>query len=84
MQIANKLKLDLNEVDFYEPFMTQPKTIPGRPYTEDELVDYIEEHDRSGLQSFIFMFLIFICGIISLNCSVLNMNKESWCWTWHE
>lgn len=36
----------MNEVDFYEPFMEEPVTIPGKPYNEDELVEYIEEHDR--------------------------------------
>ena len=33
-------------MDFYEPFMEDPVTIPGKPYTEAELVDYIEEHER--------------------------------------
>lgn len=47
-QIAKKLKLKLNEVDFYEPFMEEPVTIPGKPYIESELVDYIEQHDRSA------------------------------------
>lgn len=46
IQIAKKLKMKLNEVDFYEPFMEEPVTIPGQPYSEAELVDYIEEHDR--------------------------------------
>lgn len=45
-QIAKKLKLKLNEVDFYEPFMEEPVTIPGKPYIESELVEYIEQHDR--------------------------------------
>lgn len=45
-QIAKKLKLKLNEVDFYEPFMEEPVTIPGNPYVESELVEYIEQHDR--------------------------------------
>lgn len=47
-QIAKKLKLKLNEVDFYEPFMKEPVTIPGKPYIESELVEYIEQHDRSA------------------------------------
>lgn len=46
-QIAKKLKLKLNEVDFYEPFTEEPVTIPGKPYIESELVDYVEQHDRS-------------------------------------
>lgn len=45
-QIAKKLKLRMNEVDFYEPFMEESVTIPGKPYTEAELVEYIEQHDR--------------------------------------
>lgn len=47
-QIAKKLKLKLNEVDFYEPFMEEPVPIPGKPYIESELVEYIEQHDRSA------------------------------------
>lgn len=46
LQIAKKLKLKINEVDFYEPFMEEPVTIPGKPYVESELVEYIEQHDR--------------------------------------
>lgn len=46
LQIAKKLKLKLNEVDFYEPFMEESVTIPGKPYVESELVEYIEQHDR--------------------------------------
>ncbi|KAJ0006653.1 hypothetical protein NQD34_013926, partial [Periophthalmus magnuspinnatus] len=49
-KIAKKLKLKLNEVDFYEPFMEEPVTIPGKPYIEDELVEYIEQHDRPTLR----------------------------------
>lgn len=46
LQIGKKLNLKLNEVDFYEPFMAHPVTIPGKPYTEDDIVSYIEEHNR--------------------------------------
>ncbi|KAF5901902.1 calsequestrin-1-like isoform X2, partial [Clarias magur] len=49
-KIAHKLKLEMNEVDFYEPFMTVPIAIPGKPYTEPELVDFIEEHERPTLR----------------------------------
>lgn len=38
----------MNEVDFYEPFMQEPVTIPGKPYIESELVEYIEQNDRSA------------------------------------
>uniref|UniRef100_A0A8C2PQW7 Calsequestrin n=1 Tax=Cyprinus carpio TaxID=7962 RepID=A0A8C2PQW7_CYPCA len=49
-KIANKLNLKMNEVDFYEPFMNKPVTIPGEPYTEDDIVSFIEEHDRPTLR----------------------------------
>ncbi|KAG1930226.1 calsequestrin-1b isoform X2 [Pimephales promelas] len=49
-KIAKKLKLQMNEVDFYEPFMSKPVTIPGRPYTEEDIISYIEEHDRPTLR----------------------------------
>ncbi|KAL0970059.1 hypothetical protein UPYG_G00236570 [Umbra pygmaea] len=49
-KIAKKLRMKLNEVDFYEPFMEEPAIIPGSPYTEEELVEYIEEHDRPTLR----------------------------------
>lgn len=45
-QIAKALELKLNEVDFYEPFMDDPVLIPGKPYTEEELVKFIEDNDR--------------------------------------
>lgn len=38
--------MKLNEVDFYEPFMDDPVLIPGKPYTEEELVKFIEDNDR--------------------------------------
>uniref|UniRef100_A0A3B4GWT3 Calsequestrin n=1 Tax=Pundamilia nyererei TaxID=303518 RepID=A0A3B4GWT3_9CICH len=45
-KIAKKLKLKINEVDFYEPFMDEPMPIPGKPYIESEIVEFIEQHDR--------------------------------------
>lgn len=45
-QVAKELTLKLNEVDFYEPFMEEPLTIPGKPHTEEELVEFILEHKR--------------------------------------
>uniref|UniRef100_A0A674MFJ2 Calsequestrin n=1 Tax=Takifugu rubripes TaxID=31033 RepID=A0A674MFJ2_TAKRU len=42
--VAKELTLKLNEVDFYEPFMEEPLTIPGKPHTEEELVEFIMEH----------------------------------------
>ncbi|XP_011485949.1 calsequestrin-1 isoform X2 [Oryzias latipes] len=49
-KIAKKLKLKLNEVDFYEPFMEEPVTIPGKPYIESDIIEYIEQHERSTLR----------------------------------
>ncbi|XP_061664536.1 calsequestrin-1-like isoform X2 [Syngnathoides biaculeatus] len=49
-KIAKKLKLKMNEADFYEPFMEESVTIPGKPYTEAELVEYVERHDRPTLR----------------------------------
>lgn len=46
VQIAHHLKLEMNEVDFYEPFMKESTTIPGKPYSEAEIVDFIEDHER--------------------------------------
>lgn len=45
-QVAKALEMKLNEVDFYEPFMDNPVLIPGKPYTEEELVKFIEDNDR--------------------------------------
>ncbi|XP_006808773.1 calsequestrin-1b, partial [Neolamprologus brichardi] len=49
-KIAKKLKLKINEVDFYEPFMDEPLPIPGKPYIESEIVEFIEQHDRPTLR----------------------------------
>ncbi|XP_029112364.1 calsequestrin-1-like isoform X2 [Scleropages formosus] len=49
-KIAKKLDLTMNEVDFYEPFMDRPVTIPGKPYIEAQLVAFIEDHDRPTLR----------------------------------
>uniref|UniRef100_A0AAX7SIN4 Calsequestrin n=1 Tax=Astatotilapia calliptera TaxID=8154 RepID=A0AAX7SIN4_ASTCA len=49
-KIAKKLKLKINEVDFYEPFMDEPMPIPGKPYIESEIVEFIEQHDRPTLR----------------------------------
>lgn len=45
-QVAKKLGLKMNEVDFYEPFMDEPVHIPDKPYSEEELVDFVTEHRR--------------------------------------
>uniref|UniRef100_A0A3Q2CGJ3 Calsequestrin n=1 Tax=Cyprinodon variegatus TaxID=28743 RepID=A0A3Q2CGJ3_CYPVA len=48
--VAKELTLKLNEVDFYEPFMEEPVTIPGRPHSEKELVEFITQHRRPTLR----------------------------------
>ncbi|XP_073527000.1 calsequestrin-2 isoform X3 [Phyllobates terribilis] len=48
--VARSLTLKINEVDFYEPFMDEPVTVPDKPHTEDELVDFINKHKRATLR----------------------------------
>ncbi|XP_014817241.1 PREDICTED: calsequestrin-1, partial [Calidris pugnax] len=43
-KVAKKLTLKLNEIDFYEPFMEEPMTIPDRPNSKEEIVAFVEEH----------------------------------------
>ncbi|NXW11933.1 CASQ1 protein, partial [Fregetta grallaria] len=45
-KVAKKLTLKLNEIDFYEPFMEEPLTIPARPASREEIVAFVEEHKR--------------------------------------
>uniref|UniRef100_A0AAQ5YIE1 Calsequestrin n=1 Tax=Amphiprion ocellaris TaxID=80972 RepID=A0AAQ5YIE1_AMPOC len=49
-KVAKALELKLNDVDFYEPFIDDPVLIPGKPYSEDELVKFIEDNDRPTLR----------------------------------
>ncbi|XP_050785968.1 calsequestrin-1 [Gopherus flavomarginatus] len=49
-KVAKKLTLKLNEIDYYEPFMDKPVTIPDKPNSEEEIVQFIEEHKRSTLR----------------------------------
>ncbi len=46
LQVAKQLTLKMNEIDFYEPFMDEPVTIPGKPNTEEEIVDFVNQHRR--------------------------------------
>ncbi|XP_059231817.1 calsequestrin-2 [Mustela nigripes] len=48
--VAKKLSLKMNEVDFYEPFMDEPIVIPDKPYTEEEIVEFVKEHQRPTLR----------------------------------
>ncbi|NXV89716.1 CASQ1 protein, partial [Calonectris borealis] len=45
-KVAKKLTLKLNEIDFYEPFMEEPLSIPARPNSKEEIVAFVEEHKR--------------------------------------
>ncbi|XP_066537739.1 calsequestrin-1a [Hoplias malabaricus] len=49
-KIAKKLHLNMNDVVFYEPFIDTPFSIPGKPYSEEELVSFIEENNRPTLR----------------------------------
>uniref|UniRef100_A0A3P8ZHL8 Calsequestrin n=1 Tax=Esox lucius TaxID=8010 RepID=A0A3P8ZHL8_ESOLU len=58
-KVAKSLGLKVNEVDFYEPFIDEPRVIPGKPYSEDELEDdidgehiiaFAEESDPDGFE----------------------------------
>uniref|UniRef100_A0A8C2HSR1 Calsequestrin n=1 Tax=Cyprinus carpio TaxID=7962 RepID=A0A8C2HSR1_CYPCA len=50
LQVAKQLTLKMNEIDFYEPFMDEPVTIPGKPNTEEEIVDFVNQHRRPTLR----------------------------------
>lgn len=65
-QVAKSLDLGMNEVDFYEPFMDDPVTIPGKPYSEDELVDFIEDNDRC----------VSVCPFV-LKCVCVYLNGDN-------
>uniref|UniRef100_A0A3B5LDW4 Calsequestrin n=1 Tax=Xiphophorus couchianus TaxID=32473 RepID=A0A3B5LDW4_9TELE len=49
-KVAKALELKLDEVDFYESFLENPVVIPGKPYSEKELVKFIENNDRPTLR----------------------------------
>uniref|UniRef100_A0A671R8G8 Calsequestrin n=1 Tax=Sinocyclocheilus anshuiensis TaxID=1608454 RepID=A0A671R8G8_9TELE len=48
--VAKQLTLKINEIDFYEPFMDEPVTVPGKPNTEEEIVDFVNQHRRPTLR----------------------------------
>ncbi|PKU34861.1 calsequestrin-2 [Limosa lapponica baueri] len=50
LPLGETLGLKMNEVDFYEPFMDEPVHIPDKPYTEEELVEFVKEHKRATLR----------------------------------
>lgn len=48
-QMAKHLSLKMNEVNFYEPFMEEPAILPGRPLTELDIVEFVNQHRRSAV-----------------------------------
>ena len=49
-KVAKKLTLKLNEIDFYKAFMEEPVTIPDKPNSEEEIINFVEAHKRSTLR----------------------------------
>ncbi|KAG8449970.1 hypothetical protein GDO86_016596 [Hymenochirus boettgeri] len=45
-KVAKKLELKMNEIDYYEPFHDEPVTIPNKPNSEQEIVDFLHLHKR--------------------------------------
>uniref|UniRef100_A0A8C2WQZ7 Calsequestrin n=1 Tax=Cyclopterus lumpus TaxID=8103 RepID=A0A8C2WQZ7_CYCLU len=51
--VTKHLSLKMNEVNFYEPFMEEPAILPGRPLSEMDIVEFVNQHRRSvRLKSF--------------------------------
>ncbi|KAM3857145.1 calsequestrin-2-like [Diretmus argenteus] len=48
--VAKHLSLRMNEVNFYEPFMEEPAILPGRPLSEMDIVDFVNQHRRATLR----------------------------------
>ncbi|XP_077440016.1 calsequestrin-2-like [Vanacampus margaritifer] len=48
--VAKHLSLKMNEVNFYEPFMEEPVVLPGRPLSEMDIVDFVNQHRRATLR----------------------------------
>ncbi|XP_061760635.1 calsequestrin-2-like isoform X2 [Nerophis ophidion] len=48
--VAKHLSLKMNEVHFYEPFMEEPVVLPGRPLSEMDIVDFVNQHRRATLR----------------------------------
>ncbi|NP_988894.1 calsequestrin-1 precursor [Xenopus tropicalis] len=49
-KVAKKLDLKINEIDYYEPFHDEPVTIPNKPNSEEEIVDFMHLHKRPTLR----------------------------------
>ncbi|XP_076004917.1 calsequestrin-2-like [Genypterus blacodes] len=48
--VAKHLSLKMNEVNFYEPFMEEPAVVPGRPLSEMDIVEFVNQHRRATLR----------------------------------
>ncbi|XP_026219171.1 calsequestrin-2-like [Anabas testudineus] len=48
--VAKHLSLKMNEVNFYEPFMEEPVILPGRPLSEMDIVEFVNQHRRATLR----------------------------------
>ncbi|XP_075905472.1 calsequestrin-2-like [Nelusetta ayraudi] len=48
--MAKHLSLKMNEVNFYEPFMEEPAILPGRPLSELDIVEFVNQHRRATLR----------------------------------
>lgn len=63
--MAKHLSLKMNEVNFYEPFMEEPAILPGRPLSEMDIVEFVNQHRRFAL------FFLFFLGLIQLHTRVI-------------
>lgn len=66
-QMAKHLSLKMNEVNFYEPFMEEPAILPGRPLSEMDIVEFVNQHRRSALS-----FSFFCQGGLGLNLAAFH------------
>ena len=48
----------MNEVNFYEPFMEEPAILPGRPLSEMDIVEFVNQHRRLSRFSFFISFFL--------------------------
>lgn len=76
--MAKHLSLKMNEVNFYEPFMEEPAILPGRPLSEMDIVEFVNQHRRSALSFFPrrwIQFKFVICSV-SHTCDYFQGNTE--------
>lgn len=61
-QVAKHLSLKMNEVNFYEPFMEEPVVLPGRPLSEMDIVEFVNQHRRFVSSSVFYSLRLFKVG----------------------